>query len=170
MELSRRSWMIGGAVALGAAIAAYAFWPRGTAEEKIRARMGSLAAIGTFSPDEATLARAGRVRGLVDESFTADATIELQELGESRRGRPEITALALSLGAMYSTLTVRWTSMRIEIDPSGETAGAYAVAKLEGARPAQDGQRDERDVRVNLVRDGGAWRVRAVVVPRPTDR
>jgi hypothetical protein len=135
-------------------------------EDEIRALLDRLAR--TVAPPASAAAnpafRALDLRSALREIFTADAKVDAPELAETGPlGIDELVGASMRYGERYVGSSVRLTRIAVQVASGAQTASADAVAVLEGGG-AELGRRDERDVRFELVRVDGEWRIARIVV------
>jgi hypothetical protein len=108
--------------------------------------------------------RALDLRSALREIFTADAKIDAPELAETGPlGIDEAVAASMRYGERYAGSSITLTRMTIEVSKGGESATSEALAVLEGGG-AELGRRDERQVRFDLAKVDGDWRIARVIV------
>jgi len=86
---------------------------------------------------------------------------ELAETGPL--GVDEVVAASMRYGERYVGSSITLTRLGIEVSKGGETATCEALAVLEGGG-AELGRRDERELRFDLVKVDGEWRIARVTV------
>jgi ketosteroid isomerase-like protein len=108
--------------------------------------------------------RALDLRGALREIFTSDAKIDAPELAETGPlGVDEVVAASMRYGERYVGSSITLTRMTIEVSKLGDTATSTALAVLEGGG-TELGRRDERELRFDLVKIDGEWRIARVIV------
>lgn len=108
--------------------------------------------------------RALDLRGALREIFTADAKVDAPELAETGPlGVDEVVAASMRYGERYVGSSITLTRLSIEVAKGGESAVSEGLAVLEGGGSELD-RRDEREVRFELVKVEGDWRIARVIV------
>lgn len=155
-----------GVGALGVALVAAGLFFWSDDEDEIRELLDRLArAVAPPASGAANPAfRALDLRGALREIFTADAKVDAPELAETGPlGVDEVVAASMRYGERYVGSSITLTRLSIEVSKGGETAMAEALAVLEGGG-AELGRRDERELRFDLVKVDGDWRIARVIV------
>lgn len=155
-----------GVGALGVALVAAGLLLSSDDEEEIRALLDRLTrAVAPPSSGAANPAfRALDLRGALREIFTAEAKVDAPELAETGPlGVDEVVAASMRYGERYVGSSVTLTRLKIVVAKGGEAATAEALAVLEGGG-AELGRRDERELRFELAKVDGEWRIARVTV------
>lgn len=133
----------------------------GSDEDKVLARLKEVArAVETRSDETNVLLRTARVNGVFKAALTPDVTFTAPEL-ESQTGIRALAVLAGDAPARFGevTLSVGATDIHVE----GAIAHAVSQVTLTAARGGEL-RRDQRNVRFELRRSGGDFRISAIDV------
>ena len=147
-------------VAASLALLAYVVFG-GSDEDKVLARLREVArAVETRSDETNPLLRTARINGVFKEALEPDVTFTAPELG-SVSGARALAVLAAEASANFGdvTLSVGATDIHVE----GAVAHAVSQVTLTGARGGEL-RREQRNVRFELRRTSGDWRIGAIEV------
>jgi hypothetical protein len=157
----RRALALGALVA-GALLVLWALFAGDTDEEKIRARLGRLAAaVSVEGEGQNPVFRVAHLNQEFSELFTEDASVSIPELSEVRSGRQGLAALAGRATRYVEALDVSFEDIAVQLN-TPKAAQVRARAKLDAVRPGGRPERDERQVSFRFVDQGGAWLIASV--------
>ncbi len=147
-------------IAVSAAVLAYVVWG-GSDEDKILARLKDVARAVETRPDETNvLARTARINGVFKDALEPGVTFSAPEL-PAETGIRSLAVLAGQAPQRFGDLTVSVGATDIHVE--GAIAHAVSQVLLTGSRGGEL-RREQRNVRFELRRSGGNWRVGAVEV------
>jgi hypothetical protein len=136
-------------------------------EDRILARLEELARGVETSPGENMAFRTLRLRKLFDEALEPEVRFSATELDDTT-GRKELAALAGSAPNTFGNLDVSIGSTDIRINRERGDAEVASQVTLTSTRGGEL-QRDTRQVRFELRKSDGEWRVSAIRVAPKTD-
>lgn len=158
MLTGRRSALALIAVSLG--LLAYVIFG-GSDEDKILARLKEVGrAVETRSDETNVLLRTGRINGVFKDAMEPTVTFSAPELG-AVNGTLELAKLAGRAPENFGDVTVSVGPTDIHVE--GAVAHAVSQVTLTGSRGGEL-RREQRNVRFELRRSSGTWRVGAIEV------
>jgi ketosteroid isomerase-like protein len=147
-------------IVVSAALLAYVAWG-GSDEDKILARLKELArAIETRTDETNVVLRTARINGIFKQALEPAVTFTAPEL-EAQTGIRPLAVLAGQAPESFGDVTVSVGATDIHIE--GSIAHAVSQVTLTGSRGGEL-RRDQRNVRFELRRSSGDWRVNAIDV------
>ena len=147
-------------VVVSAAVLAWVVWG-GSDEDKILARIKELARAVETRPDETNvLARTARINGVFKEALEPNVTFSAPELPSQMGSRP-LALLAGQAPQSFGDVTLSVGATDIHVDHA--VAHAVSQVTLTGSQGGEL-RREQRNVRFELARHGGDWRVAAIEV------
>jgi hypothetical protein len=133
----------------------------GSDEDKILARLKEVARAIETRPDETNvLLRTARINGVFKEALEPGVTFTAPELA-AESGVRALAVLAGQAPERFGDVTVSVGATDIHVD--GALAHVVSQVTLTGSRGGEL-RRDQRNVRFELRRSGGEWRIGAVEV------
>ena len=130
-------------------------------EDRILARLKELASAVETKTDETNIVfRTARINGVFKQGLEPTVTLSAPEL-QTQSGIRELATLAAQAPQVYGDLTLSIGATDIHVE--GAVARAVSQVTLTGNRGGEL-RREERNVRFELHRAGGEWRVTAIHV------
>jgi len=164
-----KRWLPHIGIAIGVAIAIYAFFYSSTDEDLIREKLEQLQeAVAVRSGDTNMVVRAARIRKEFSEVFVKQVSFQIPELTQAGGGRNELAGLAAQAPRIYATATVDLAGLAVDVDDVGMTAGAHGEATMTATRHSGELQRDTRTVLLRFDKIEGDWRIVSVSVSAKT--
>jgi len=129
----------------------------------VKARLGDIAAAVSIPPNEAELARVGRIAQL-RKLVTADVHVTLGTHGADLQSRDAVIGAAAGFTAPPGGWNVDFVNADVAVSGDG-TARAFVTAEVT-SRDVQTGSQtqDSREVTFSFVKQDGAWLVREAEV------
>lgn len=155
-----------GLAAGGLGIIGYAVFSAPSDEEQILEVLERLeSAVAVREGGENPLSRQARINGEFKEIFVDNVSISIRELPQRPSKRADLVRIAAQAGHYFQTVEVDFTDNELEVGKHG--AAVESLVTLDGVRGGAQ-QRDERDVRVELSKEDGDWRITRLVVSPPS--
>ena len=143
----------------GAAVLAYGLVFRRTPEERVRRQVAALAdAVGIDQGERDPRARPLRILRSFRRLLAPKVHVEVTDLVEDVHARDELAGMAVSAAQTFRSLDVELTKVQVEVDASGRTALATAVAIVTGTDHDGRRVRDVRPVTMRFEDQDGEWR------------
>ncbi len=153
-------------VAAGVVLLRYGIFGAASDEERIRKRLGELAAAAHWErADGDMLRRAAHLKEVVSEAFLPDAVVDVPDAPTSKLDREALVLFASDVRALESlTLDFKDTDVRLSQDEQSAAVRSDAILTTE-----HDGQldRDKRRVLMTWKKRDDKWRIADVTVPEP---
>lgn len=160
-----RSRLALGVVVASLALLAYVIFG-GSDEDKILARLKELASAVETKPDETNVVfRTARINGVFKEALDPAVAFSAPEL-PSQSGIQNLATLAAQAPQLYGDVTLSVGATDIHVEKS--FVRAVSQVTLTGSRGGEL-RRETRNVRFELKRSGGDWRVSAIDVEAPSE-
>jgi hypothetical protein len=129
----------------------------------VKARLGEIAAAVSIPPQEAELARVGRIAQL-RKLVTADVHVTVGQHGADLQSRDAVIGAAAGFTAPPSGWNVDFVNADVNVNGL-DTARAFVTAEVTTRDPQTGSQRqDSREVTFSFVKQDGAWLVREAEV------
>jgi hypothetical protein len=155
-----RSRIALGVVIASLALLAYVIFG-GSDEDKILARLKEVAsAVETKTDETNVLFRTARINGVFKEALDPNVAFSAPEL-PSQHGISNLAKLAAQAPEAFGDITLAIGATDIHVEKSA--ARAVSQVTLTGSRGGEL-RRERRNVRFELVRSSGEWRVSAIDV------
>jgi hypothetical protein len=135
-------------------------------EERILARLEELARAVETSSGENVAFRTLRLKGVFEEALEPQVRFSAAELDDTT-GRQELAALAGSAPQVFGDLDISIGSTDVRINRELKSADVASEVTLIGTRGGEL-RRDTRQVRFELQKTDGEWRVSAIRVQAET--
>lgn len=152
------------ALGLVAIAAVYVIFFRQTDEDRIRAQLSALAEAVTKHEGENEVLYALRVDKAFARIFTRDVELKVPEISEQSRPRKELAKLTVGASHAASKLSLRYQSIRIEIDRPMARAWVTGTVTVTASRGGGIGAGDSesREVVIRFGKEDDAWRIASV--------
>lgn len=161
--MNRKTWIVG--LALVAIAATYVIFFRKTEEDRIREKLRALAEAIGKSEGENEMLRAMRVEKAFGRIFMRDVDLQISETREGKHPRHELATLTVGAGHVASKISLRYESVRIEVDrPVSSTSHGWVTgtAIITASRNAGGGDSETREVVIRFDREEEEWRIASV--------
>jgi hypothetical protein len=165
----RTKAVVGGALGMIVAGAAFVFWP--SEASRVRARVMAAADAVSARQGEGDFDRLARLTGLA-KTLSPDVVVDPDAGGPGIRGREAVAALATQLSAAGGPLRIELTDVDVSLDDGSSHAVVTAVAHVTSTAagsPPPGGPAAAFDgdvIRVELARTGDGWLItRAAPAP-----
>ena len=155
-----------GVAALALVLGAVWLWP--TDARRIRTTLETAAAAVSAPAGERELERVARAASLA-KTLAPDVVVETGPDGPSLRGRETVVGVAARVG-MAGPLTVALDGIELAVDAGAGRATATAFARVRGDAAGEAGAYDGAEVRIELARIDGTWRIARVSPDRTLTR
>ncbi len=156
------------AIVAGAALVLFALMHRTSDEDRVKARLDTLAQVVHFDADDNLLLRGARIQRAFADLFVPDVVVRAADLPGSSQGRDGLVALATKPPVPLETAQLDFEHVVVSVDAAHHTARAQADAVVTSTDSA-GAHRDRRQAVFRFVDQDGSWRIAAMDVAADED-